>query len=77
MNVYEKKVIEKSNDPTAEYKYNAQIWKSLDGKSWAYYGNGKYFRTYEEAEVWDFHAEVMAKIRETARRQEARLYGNY
>lgn len=77
MNVYEKKVIEKSDDPTAEYKYNAQIWRSLDGKAWCYCGDGKFFRTLEDAEAWDFKAELAAKIREAARRQEARLYGNY
>lgn len=44
--------IEKLAFPVDGYNYNAQIWKSLDGKNFFYCGFGKYFKTREEAEAY-------------------------
>lgn len=34
--------------PVDGYKFNVQIWRSVDGNNWYYCGDGKYFRTIEE-----------------------------
>ena len=44
--------IEKLYSPVHGYNYNAQIWRSIDGKKFYYCGFGKYFRTLEEAEEY-------------------------
>lgn len=41
--------IKKLYFPIDYYNYNAQIWRSLNGKDFYYCGCGKYFRTLKEA----------------------------
>lgn len=44
-------IIEKLYQPVHGYKYNVQIETSTDGgKTYLYCGNGRYFKTFEEAE---------------------------
>ena len=46
-----KVIIEKLNDPVGvNYNYNAKILTSVDGKTFHYCGNGKYFQTLGQAE---------------------------
>lgn len=52
--------LEKLNLPVAEYSYIVQTWRSVDnGKTFAYCGESKYFRT--EAEAAAFKAEQEAR----------------
>ena len=46
--------IEKLNEPVGvNYSYNAKIFTSVDnGKTFHYCGNGKYFKTLEEAKKY-------------------------
>nr|DAP73887.1 MAG TPA: hypothetical protein [Caudoviricetes sp.] len=44
--------IEKLYFPVQGYNYNAQIWRSIDGKKFYYCGFGKYFHTLSEAESY-------------------------
>lgn len=44
-------IIEKLDQPVHGYRYNVQIETSTDGgKNFLYSGNGRYFKTLEEAE---------------------------
>lgn len=44
-------IIEMLGQPVHGYKYNVQIETSTDGgKTFLYCGNGRYFKTFEEAE---------------------------
>lgn len=44
-------IIEKLDQPVHGYRYNVQIETSADkGKTFLYCGNGRYFKTLEEAE---------------------------
>ena len=48
-----KVVIEKLSKPVGvNYNYNAKIFTSVDGKTFYYYGNWKYFQTLEQAETF-------------------------
>ena len=45
--------IEKLSEPVGvNYNYNAKIFTSVDGKTFHYCGNGKYFQTLEEAKKY-------------------------
>ena len=48
-----KVVIEKLSEPVGvNYNYNARIFTSVDGKTFHYCGNGKYFQTLKQAEAF-------------------------
>ena len=48
-----KVVIEKLIEPVGvNYNYNAKIFTSVDGKTFHYCGNGKYFQTLKQAEAF-------------------------
>ena len=48
-----KVVIEKLSEPVGvNYNYNAKIFTSVDGKTFHYCGNGKYFQTLEQVETF-------------------------
>ena len=50
--------IEKLSEPVGvNYNYNAKIFTSVDGKTFYYCGNGKYFQTLEQAETFKKEAE--------------------
>ena len=45
--------IEKLSEPVGvNYNYNAKIFTSVDGKTFHYCGNGKYFQTLKQAEAF-------------------------
>ena len=51
MKVIEKVEIRELYFPVSGYRFNAQIWRSVDGGAvFAYCGDGKYFKTRSEAE---------------------------
>lgn len=52
-----KTVIEKLSFPVDGYKYNVQIWRSVDGgQTYAYCGCGKFFHT--EADAQEYAASI-------------------
>lgn len=49
----EKRELKKLDFPVCGYGYNVQIVRSVDGgASWFYCGNGKYFKTEDEAKAF-------------------------
>lgn len=51
LNVLERKKIKELSFPIEGYNYNVQIIRSVDGgHSWWYTGDGKYFKTLEDAQ---------------------------
>lgn len=55
-----------------EYPYNVQIWNSIDGGKFSYSGNGKFFKTKEDAEKYMNQLEKKGIKREKNKEREAR-----
>ena len=58
MNTQERLEIHELAFPVDGYKFDVQIWRSIDnGQTWYYCGCGKYFRTIKE--VLQFQSEFL------------------